>query len=99
MVASDVVLTVDTETAWELLTDEDAREEWLGDEWRERDAVVETEDPGRYLSWWWDDGAHGARVEVVLDRVPAGTRVTVVETPITTPMCRAGAGAMALAAA
>ncbi len=47
MVASDVVLPVDPETAWELLTDEDARQEWLGDEWAERDAVVEAADPGR----------------------------------------------------
>ncbi len=86
MVASDVVLPVDRETAWELLTDEDARQEWLGDEWAERDAVVEAADPGRYLAWWWDDGRHGARVEVVLDPVPAGTRITVVETPITAPM-------------
>jgi uncharacterized protein YndB with AHSA1/START domain len=96
MVANDVVLPVDRETAWELLTDEEARQEWLGDEWAEREAVVEAADPGRYLAWWWDDGAHGARVEVVLDPVPAGTRVTVVETPITTPMAVAP---MALAAA
>lgn len=98
MVANDVVLPVDPETAWELLTDEEARQEWLGDEWAEREAVVEAADPGRYLAWWWDDGAHGARVEVVLDPVPAGTRVTVVETPITAPMA-AARGPLAVAAA
>jgi uncharacterized protein YndB with AHSA1/START domain len=91
MVASSTVLPCDPDVAWELLTDEDARGEWLGEEWAERDAVVEAAEEERYLSWWWDDGERGSRVEVVLDPVPAGTRVTVVETPVAAPMALAAA--------
>ena len=91
MVAHEVVLPCDTDVAWELLTDEDARREWLGEEWSEREAVVEAADEGRYLSWWWDDGEHGARVEVVLDPVVGGTRITVIDTPVAAPMALATA--------
>lgn len=89
MVASTTVLPCEPDVAWELLTDPDAREEWLGEEWAEREAVVESAEEERYLAWWWDDGEHGSRVEVVLDPVPAGTRITVVETPVTAPMALA----------
>ena len=91
MVASEIVLPVDSETAWGLLTDPALRREWLGDEWAERDAVVEHEEPGAYVSWWWDDGAYGSRVEVVLTPAVGGTRVSVTELPITAPMALARA--------
>ncbi len=91
MVAHEVVLPCDPDVAWELLTDPDARREWLGEEWTERSSVVDREEEGRYLSWWWEDGEHGAHVEVLLDPVVEGTRVTVVETPITAPMALATA--------
>lgn len=86
MVASEIVLPVDRETAWELLTDPALRREWLGEEWEERAAVVEHEEPGGYLSWWWDDGARGSRVEVILTPAAGGTRISVTEQPVTAPM-------------
>ncbi len=89
MVANDVVLPVDRLTAWELLTDDALRREWLGDEWHEREAVVEWAEPCAYLSWWWDDGRHGSRVEVVLTDAVGGTRVSVTETPVAAPMALA----------
>lgn len=89
MVASEIVLPVDRETAWELLTDPVLRREWLGEEWRERQAVLEHEEPGAYVCWWWDDGAHGSRVEVVLTPAVGGTRVSVTELAITAPMALA----------
>ncbi len=91
MVASEIVLPVDRETAWELLTDPALRREWLGEEWEEREAVVEHEEPGDYLSWWWDDGAHGTRVEVILTPAVGGTRISVTELPVRTPMALARA--------
>ena len=93
MVASTTVLPCEPDVAWELLTDPDARAEWLGGEWAEREAVVESSEEERYLAWWWEgDGDElPSRVEVVLDPVPAGTRVTVVETPVTAAMALAAA--------
>ncbi len=81
MVAREIVLPVDRDTAWELLTDEDARREWLG-EWADRDAVVEDEEPGERLSFWWDSG----RVEILLTEAVGGTRISVFETPVG-PLC------------
>ena len=89
MVASEVVLPVVPEVAWELLTDPALRREWLGEEWAEREAVVEQEEPPGYLSWWWDDGTHGSRVEVILTPAVGGTRVSVTETPVRAPMALA----------
>ena len=89
MVANDIVIPVDRLTAWELLTDEALRREWLGEEWHEREAVVEQAEPGAYLAWWWDDGRHGSRVEVILTDAVGGTRVSVTETPVAAPMALA----------
>ncbi len=89
MVASEIVLPVDRDTAWELLTDPALQREWLGEEWAQRRAVVEHEEPGAYVSWWWDDGARGSRVEVILTPAAGGTRVSVTELPITAPLALA----------
>jgi uncharacterized protein YndB with AHSA1/START domain len=90
MVARDITLPVDPETAWEALTDPDARREWLG-EWADRETVVEEAEPGeRLVFWWWDDDTPGSRVEFVLTPVAGGTRVQVSE---------AATGPFALAAA
>jgi uncharacterized protein YndB with AHSA1/START domain len=94
MVARDIVLPVDPDTAWEALTDDDLRREWLGDA-ADRETVVEESEPGeRLVFWWWDDGGPGSRVEVVLTPVVGGTRVAVTET-VTGPYASAGfAGAL-----
>lgn len=82
MVARQIVLPVDRDTAWELLTDDEARREWLGD-WADRDAVVEDAEPGERLAFWWED----SRVEILLDdAVGGGTRISVFEAPVG-PLC------------
>lgn len=92
MVADDIVLPVDRALVWELLSDPELREEWLGEEWEQRGAILEQSEPGCYLSWWWDDGAHGSRVEIILTPAVGGTRVSVTETPVAAPMARADVG-------
>ena len=74
MVEKEIVLPVERERAWELMTEEP--EEWLADEvelepepgaplratWddgEERTGVVEEVEPGRRLRFRWDDDAHG----------------------------------------
>jgi uncharacterized protein YndB with AHSA1/START domain len=85
MVANEIVLPCDRDTAWELLTDPDARREWLGD-WADRETLVEDAEPGERLAFWWPE----ERVEILLTDVPGGTRVSVFSAPV---------GPMALAAA
>src|SRR5829696_4017799 len=99
LVEKEIVLPVERERAWELMTEEP--EEWLADQveleaqpgaplratWddgEERTGVVEEVEPGRRLRFRWDDDATGipSRVEWVLDDVPGGTRVRVVESPL-----------------
>ena len=76
MVAREVVLPVDPDTAYELVCDD----EWVDGAER----VIEETEPGERVVWWWDDG----RVEVSLEPCVGGTRVSVVETP-TGPLCLA----------
>jgi uncharacterized protein YndB with AHSA1/START domain len=96
MVARDIVLPVDPDTAWEALTDDDLRREWLG-EAAERETVVEESEPGeRLVFWWWEGEEPGSRVEVVLTPVVGGTRVSVTES-VTGPFacsCSGFAGAL-----
>jgi uncharacterized protein YndB with AHSA1/START domain len=113
-VTRDIVLPVDREDAWEVVSDPAA---WLVDEadlelvpgaegtLDERRAIVEDVAPGeRLIFWWGEDGALFTRVELTLDDVRGGTRVTVVESgPATGPVARAlggvGAASRALALA
>jgi uncharacterized protein YndB with AHSA1/START domain len=83
MVAREIVLPVDRDDAWELLTDDDARREWLGD-WADRETVVEEAEPGERLAFWWPD----SRVEILLTDAVGGTRVSVFEEPVG-PLCMA----------
>lgn len=65
-----------------------------------RHAVVEEVDEGRRLVWrWWtDDGAAPSRVELTVERVAGGTRLTVVEAPVA-PAASAGGGVRSARAA
>ncbi len=46
----------------------------------ERTGFVEWADPPRGLAFWWSvEGEEATRVELTLDEVPEGTRLTVVE--------------------
>ena len=91
-VRREVVLPVDPERAWELITDPDELEGWLADEvelepeeggevyvrfedGEERWGTVEEVEPERRLAFVWGD----SRVEWVLQPVPEGTRLVVVE--------------------
>lgn len=89
MVARDIVLPVDPDTAWEALTDEDARREWLGDA-ADHETVIEEAQPGERLVFWWTDGSEPSRVEIVLTEVVGGTHVAVREST-TGPMALAPA--------
>jgi uncharacterized protein YndB with AHSA1/START domain len=54
------------------------------DDGEERTGVVEEVEPGRRLRFRWDDDRTGipSRVEWLLDEVPGGTRVRVLEIPL-----------------
>jgi uncharacterized protein YndB with AHSA1/START domain len=99
-VTRDIVLPVDRDAAWEVVTDPEA---WLAETadleivegaegtLDERRAIVEEVSPGERLAFWWgEDGALFTRVELTLLDVRGGTRVRVVESgPATGPVARA----------
>ena len=76
-VTRDVVLTVDTAVAWELLTDPEELVAWLG----ARPFTVDHVDKGRELGFVWSDH-HGveSRVVITVDEDTLGSKVTVTET-------------------
>lgn len=95
----EIVLAVERDRAWELVTELDT---WLAeeadlelepgaegtvrlDDGSRRSAVVEEIEPGRrVVLCWWADDADRAIVELTLDDVDGGTRLTVVEIPVRT---------------
>ena len=101
----EVVLPVEPERAWELITDPDELEGWLADEvelepeeggevhvrfedGEERWGTVEEVEHERRLAFVWGD----SRVEWVLQPVPEGTRLVVVEqslAPVVGPLMAA----------
>jgi uncharacterized protein YndB with AHSA1/START domain len=99
-VTRDIVLPVDRDAAWEVVSDPEA---WLADRadleliegaegtLDERRAIVEEVSPGERLAFWWGaDGALLTRVELTLVDVRGGTRVRVVESgPATGPVASA----------
>jgi len=91
-VRREVTLPVEPERAWELITDPEELEGWLADEvelepeeggdvhvtfedGEQRWGTVEEVEPERRLTFVWGD----SRVEWVLEPVPEGTRLVVVE--------------------
>ena len=99
-VTRDIVLPVDRDAAWEVVCDPEA---WLAERadlelvpgaegtLDERRAIVEEVSPGERLAFWWGDADELlTRVELTLDDVRGGTRVTVVESgPATGPVASA----------
>ena len=100
-VRREIVLPVERERAWALLTEPGELREWLADDvelepeegaplrvaWatgEEREGVVEEVEERRRLRFRWDDDRTGipSRVEWLLDEVPGGTRVRVLEIPL-----------------
>ena len=95
-VRREIVLPVERERAWELLTEPGELREWLADDVEfeaeegaplhadDRDGVVEEVENQRRLRFRWDDDATGipSRVEWTLDDAPGGTRVIVEERPL-----------------
>jgi uncharacterized protein YndB with AHSA1/START domain len=88
VVERELVLPASPEEVWESL----AEPTWLGEDAHlelrpsgevragERTGFVEWADPGRSLAFWWSqEGEEATRVEIALEGVPEGTRVTVTE--------------------
>jgi len=93
-VKREIELDAPPDEVWRALTDPDELEQWFAndvdldpreggegtfrwDDGEERHAVVEEVDPERRFAFTWDDG----HVVIELEELPAGTRVTVVESP------------------
>ena len=86
-VTRDIVLPVDRERAWELITEESELREWLADDVEftplegapvradEREGVVEEVEPAERIVFTWGDSI----VEWSLDDAPGGTRFVVTE--------------------
>ena len=94
-VERETLVEATPEEVWEALTDEDRLAEWFAndveleaepggegtfrwDNGEVRRAVVEEVVPLERFTFTWDD----SRVEIELEEIPAGTRVTVVESPV-----------------
>jgi uncharacterized protein YndB with AHSA1/START domain len=88
VVERELVLPAEPEEVWESLTEPS----WLGDDAHvelepagevragRRSGFVESADPPRGLAFWWSaEGEEATRVEIALERVAEGTRLTVVE--------------------
>ena len=93
-VSREILLPAPPDDVWAALTEAERLEEWFAndveldprpggegtfrwDDGEERHAVVEEVDPERRFAFTWDDG----HVVIELEELPAGTRVTVVESP------------------
>jgi uncharacterized protein YndB with AHSA1/START domain len=90
-VERSILLDAPPEQVWEALTDSAFLNEWLAAE-VEVEVVEEAE---RLAFSWWRDGAGPSRVELIVDAVAAGTRLTVVESgllPMAAPMLAASWG-------
>jgi uncharacterized protein YndB with AHSA1/START domain len=107
-VTRDVVLTVDTAVAWELLTDPDDLAAWLGAigpdgtlaelDGSRRQLVVDHIDEGRSIGFvWWDADGQASRVELQVDEHAEGSKVTVTETVVARAKASAGGGTRRLA--
>jgi uncharacterized protein YndB with AHSA1/START domain len=71
-----VVLDAPVEEVWSALTEPERLEEWFSEDGEERDLAIVEVEPGRRVSYTWDDG----NVAIELEEVETGTRVVVTET-------------------
>ena len=92
LVRREIEVDASPDEVWDLLVDEECREEWLEPD-PDRKLRIETAIAPEWLVWWWWSGDQPAhRVEVVLLPVPCGTRVLVTEsTPAEFPLARMAA--------
>ena len=111
-VKREIELDAPPDEVWRALTDPDELEQWFAndvdldpreggegtfrwDDGEERHAVVEEVEPERRFAFTWD----GGHVVIELEELPAGTRVTVVESPVGEWSCALELRAFAYAAA
>jgi uncharacterized protein YndB with AHSA1/START domain len=79
-VTRQVDVDVPAERVWEALTTTEGREQWLEDD-PNRVIVVDHEEPGRRIAWWWFSDTEPARhVDIRVVGIPTGARVLVTET-------------------
>ena len=106
-VTRDVVLTVGTELAWELLTDREELATWLGRldddgslvelDGTQRHLELEHVEAGRSIGFvWWDDDGAASRVEITVDEHADGSRVSVTETAVARASAAGGSRRLAL---
>ena|SRR5215207_3783769 len=114
-VERETLVEATPEEVWAALTDEDRLEEWMapdveldpieggeiavrdGDD--ERLGTVETIEEERFAFTWSRPGEGESFVEFTLEPLPAGTRVTVVETPTHSAATNTAAGPTSIASA
>lgn len=75
-VTREVVLDAPVAEVWEALTDPGRLEEWFSEDGEERELAIEEVEPGRRVTYTWDDG----RVAIEVEEAGGGTRVLVTET-------------------
>ncbi len=107
VVNREVVLPVDRERAWELITEPSELEEWLGDDVEfeaeedaplrvgDREGVVEEVVDSERIVFRWGD----SRVEWALEDAPGGTRFVVTEHRYAADVITWGPKLLALSAA
>ncbi|MEY2403286.1 MAG: hypothetical protein QOD38_837 [Acidimicrobiaceae bacterium] len=78
-VTREVVLDCSTAEAWELLTDPGELAAWLG---RPVDFELDVMSDRRVGFVWSDEGRELSNVELLLEEVEGGTRLTVTETTL-----------------
>jgi uncharacterized protein YndB with AHSA1/START domain len=75
-VTREVVLDAPVEEVWDAIADPERVDEWFSEDGEERALLVEEIEPGRRVSYTWEEG----RVAIELEELGGGTRVLVTET-------------------
>ena len=85
-VRREVEIDASPDDVWEAIATDEGRERWLEPDPAREIRVEPTEEPGRLVWWWWREDEAPRRVELTIVGVPAGTRVTVIESAPAFPL-------------